>query len=86
MQISHSLIIEDKNIQCKECRHALGPAKSNWKNSANLDELNMKQLGSPYTTGDKVLLRNFYCPGCGLLLDTELAMPGDPFLEDLIVE
>ena len=32
---------------------------------------------------ERVVLRLFSCPGCGALLDTETALPEDPFLEDL---
>ena len=40
--------------------------------------------GAPYSSGDKVLLRCFYCPNCGALLDSETALPEDPFLEDIL--
>jgi acetone carboxylase gamma subunit len=32
----------------------------------------------------RVVLRRFSCPRCGHLLDTETALPDDPFLEDLV--
>ncbi|MEE8173002.1 MAG: acetone carboxylase subunit gamma [Alphaproteobacteria bacterium] len=38
--------------------------------------------GEAYSAGDQVLLRRFHCPGCGALLDTETALPDDPFLND----
>jgi acetone carboxylase gamma subunit len=31
------------------------------------------------------MLRQFCCPACGALLDTETALPGDPFLDDVVV-
>ncbi|MDB5999601.1 MAG: Acetone carboxylase gamma subunit, partial [Rhizobacter sp.] len=31
-----------------------------------------------------VVLRRFSCPQCGGLLDTETAMPDDPFLDDVL--
>jgi len=31
-----------------------------------------------------VVLRRFCCPKCGHLLDTETALPEDPFLEDIV--
>ena len=37
-----------------------------------------------YTTNNTFLLREFVCPGCGALLDSEIALPGDPFLEDIV--
>ena len=56
------------------------------KSQKCVDEEILKQLGGPYTTGDEVRLRKFSCPGCGLLLDCELALPEDPFLEDVIYD
>ncbi len=38
-----------------------------------------------YTTIDDLLLREFMCPGCGALLDSEVALPGDPFLKDRVM-
>ena len=40
--------------------------------------------GESYAAGEQVLLRRFFCPGCGALLDTETALPGDPFLNDIV--
>jgi acetone carboxylase gamma subunit len=45
----------------------------------------MKGLGgAPYSAADDALLRRFLCPGCCTLLDSETALPGDPFLEDVV--
>ncbi len=40
--------------------------------------------GQAYSSGDQVMLRRFSCPKCGSLLDCETALPGDPFLEDVM--
>lgn len=90
MQLSQTLKINGRGkkatITCLGCDHVFGPQTENWKNTANLAEEKMNTLGVPYTTGDEVLLRSFSCPGCGVLLDTELAMLGEPFLEDKIFD
>jgi acetone carboxylase gamma subunit len=36
------------------------------------------------TAQPEVVLRRFSCPECGALLDTETAMPDDPFLDDVL--
>jgi acetone carboxylase gamma subunit len=72
-------------IRCVGCGHKLGPAGKPWKQAARLDETPMRgAAGAPYSTGAEVLLRRFYCPNCATLLDTETALPGDPFLDDVI--
>jgi acetone carboxylase gamma subunit len=31
------------------------------------------------------MLRRFSCPDCGALLDTEIALADDPFLDDILL-
>jgi acetone carboxylase gamma subunit len=31
------------------------------------------------------VIRRFSCPSCGALLDSETALPGEPFLEDVVL-
>jgi len=69
---------------CKHCGHALADSDVNWKETAVLQETPMQSLGGPYASGGDVLLRSFGCPGCGIMLDTETAMQGDPYLHDRI--
>jgi acetone carboxylase gamma subunit len=40
--------------------------------------------GASLTAQADVVLRKFGCPSCGALLDTETAMPEDPFLDDVL--
>ena len=35
---------------------------------------------------NRVVLRRFACPGCGALLDSETALPEDPFLNDILFD
>jgi len=90
MQLTQSLKIDGRGdkakISCQDCQHDFGPQSTNWKNTAHMTEQPMNSMGTPYTTGEGVLLRSFSCPTCGLLLDTELAMTEDEFLEDIIFE
>jgi acetone carboxylase gamma subunit len=72
-------------VCCTGCGHSLAPAGQPWKTAAVLAEAPMQGAAGPaYTTGEQVLLRRFFCPGCGALLDTETAQKGDPFLDDLV--
>ena len=85
-RISPTLESNSENkIACVKCGHGLGPVGAPWKQAARLDERPMRGAGgAPYSAGDQVRLRSFYCPGCGALLDTETAMLGDPFLDDVV--
>ena len=72
-------------VCCEKCGHALGPNGEPWKPNAVLDETPMKDIaGTTYSTAQGVMLRRFSCPGCGTLLDAETALPGAPFLDDVV--
>ena len=85
-RISATLVVnDDRAIACMACGQALGPAGGAWKQAARLDEQPMQGAGgAPYSNAERVLLRRFFCPGCGALLDTESALAGDPFLTDIV--
>ncbi len=86
MRQSATLVIDDgANIACMACGYALGPAGEPWKQAALLDQRPMRNIaGGAYTNAERVLLRRLFCPGCGALLDTEVALEGDPFLNDAV--
>ncbi len=84
MRLSHTLKAERAKVVCAQCEEALCDLSAHWKEKAALSEAPMSRLGLPYSTGEQVLLRVFSCPHCGALLDTETALPGEPFLRDEI--
>ena len=38
----------------------------------------LREVAAVYTTGPDALLREFVCPACGLVLDSEVARRDDP--------
>lgn len=88
-RLSRALVMSEGDggweISCAKCSHTLGPADTAWKSHAAVAETPMQGAGGvAYTGGDQVLLRRFSCPSCGSLLDSETALPGDPYLEDIV--
>lgn len=84
-RLSEGLVRAGGRVACRACGHDLGPAGRPWKAAARLLERPMAGAGGiAYTARDDVLLRRFCCPGCGALLDSETALPGDPFLDDVV--
>lgn len=73
---------------CAACSHALGPAAEPWKSHAVRRDTPLAAAGGPaYDTGHEgVLLRQFFCPSCAMLLDTETATEHDPVLIDRLAE
>lgn len=85
-RISASLVVNDSGeIACMSCGYALGPSGQPWKNAATLSESPLQgAAGEPYSNAANVLLRQFYCPSCATLLDSESALEEDPFLNDVV--
>lgn len=83
--ISATLAINKGSIVCADCGHALADAGTPWKQNAALTSVSVKDLpGAASAVEARVVLRRFACPGCGSLLDTETALPEDPFLDDVV--
>ncbi len=90
IRISETLEIRDKgaarHICCRGCGHALAPAGKAWKPNAKLSALPIKAVpGSSSAVHAQAVFRQFSCPHCGSLLDSETALPEDPFLEDIVM-
>ncbi|MFX0026377.1 MAG: acetone carboxylase subunit gamma [Candidatus Hermodarchaeota archaeon] len=79
-------------VKC-DCGHEFGDYKKNWKTGCRvrvrdtieeIDELYPKYMGSNPEWEE---LREYYCPGCFILLDVEAVPPGYPtifnFLPDI---
>ncbi len=76
---------EGDRICCRNCGHPLAPSGHPWKPSSIVNELPTDGLSFEADTGAAAtILRLFICRGCGALLDSETALPGEPFLEDII--
>ncbi len=90
MRLSPTLTIDDGaasgTVSCAKCGHQLGPANEPWKPKAALRERLMEEMGAVHFSGGPVLLREFSCPECATLLDTETALEGDPFLDDFLLD
>jgi acetone carboxylase gamma subunit len=84
-RISESLFTENGKICCTSCASELAPSGASWKIAASLSTIPVKTLpGAGSNVEPRVLLRRFTCPHCGHLLDTETALPEDPFLDDVV--
>ena len=76
--------VTSAHVSCKHCGQALAGTGNDWKDAASVQETPLQALGGPYSSGGEAVLRSFGCPACGILLDTETAMRGDPFLHDRV--
>lgn len=82
-------IIEEKGekfIRCR-CSYVISPAIENYKNHVLWNDFPLSKAGpyiNPYKIGqDRFVFREFYCPKCLTLLDTEVALKGEQPLWDV---
>jgi len=73
-------------LECIECEGFLCEENEKWKEKVKLNERSLSKVaGESYSgTNKKLMLHQFYCPECGHLLDSEIALKGEPFLNDCI--
>lgn len=88
-RLSRSLVLNlaesTSKIECVKCGHALVDGGKPWKHASVIREISMRGAGGvAFTGGEQVVLRRFFCPGCGSLLDTETAVSGAPYLDDIV--
>lgn len=69
---------------CNACGHELGGHGEAWKAAVTPLERRMSDVAVAYTTAEDVVLREFPCPSCGVLLDTETSRACDAALLDIV--
>ena len=81
--LSDAVEVVDGESRCRRCGHGLGPAGRNYKLGALVRDLPVTE-GNPTLrdpaiyADDTVAFRQFVCPGCATLLETEIAIAGAP--------
>lgn len=84
-RISPTLLMEGRSICCAACGHGIATAGQPWKPYARLVTRPAASLpGAGSALHPEVVIRSFACPECAALLDSEVALPGDPFLNDVV--
>jgi N-methylhydantoinase B len=68
--------------QCTWCGHVLGSER--WKLHAARRDVATSEGGPERTSLDGIVLRQYLCPACATLLETEVCHAGDPLLHDEI--
>jgi N-methylhydantoinase B len=81
----------DEVYCCAKCQTEVGPLGSNYKEHCiRVDEPVSKSnllIGEPSRfIDDTPEFRQFFCPGCGTLIENEIAMCGEPVLMDIHIE
>lgn len=88
LRVAEGLLLASGLLACSKCEHEICSAAENYKLHCVLIERPVKAT-NPYVldpkvyVDDKMVFRNYACPSCGLLLQTEMARPSDPPLWDI---
>jgi len=81
-------VYANKHYGCAKCRTDLGPVSHNYKTYCLRNDLPIQAanplVGDPARFIDALPhFRQFCCPGCGLLIENEIAIADDPLLRDV---
>jgi N-methylhydantoinase B len=67
-----------RHARCRRCRTALAIAPADWKTGAAFAETPLEASEVRHDGAPKVVLREFFCPGCAVALEVEVALAGTP--------
>ncbi len=76
------------HMGCTKCTADLGPAHDNYKQycvrrESDISAANPNIGDYRRYIDDRPVFRQFYCPGCGALIENEVARAADPILRDI---
>ncbi|MFV2090523.1 MAG: acetone carboxylase subunit gamma, partial [Pseudomonadales bacterium] len=92
IRVSEGLVIsmtgEDTFYTCAKCRTRIQKADENYKSGCIRRVTDVRDVGlSPIDPGlfidDEIEYREYFCPGCGLLLQGDFNRPEDPDFHDI---
>jgi acetone carboxylase, gamma subunit len=89
--------LESENWQCRECHRVLGSARRNYKEGLLVHARDPREIHPPlldpslyeYTYSPDpawCAILEFYCPGCGTMVEVEYTVPGHPPIHDIEID
>ena len=88
IRATENLAVKGKRWCCAKCSTDLGPVERNYKDGCVRNDRAIETsnpiVGDPQRFIDPTpQFRQFCCPGCGLLIENEIAIAEDPVLRDV---
>lgn len=85
------LDVDEEVFFCWKCDRELGAARDvNFKQYLLINERPPSEVYPPWPgfsgRDDMCVIREFYCPGCGTMMETECVPPGHPVMHDLEID
>lgn len=83
--------LEKEMWRCNRCNKELVSAKENYKKGCLVGERDPREVFDPIVDDphnfapdpDWVRILEFYCPGCGTMIEVETIPPGHPITHDI---
>jgi acetone carboxylase gamma subunit len=84
-RIGDAFVLSGEEIRCADCDRLLGPRTQDPKLGAVVAERSLSDLSelNRFGTLDELVLREYYCPGCGAMLAANVQRPTDPVLIEI---
>jgi acetone carboxylase gamma subunit len=75
---------DGRRIRCTDCGHDLGAYENDYKQSTVMRERAITTHSPLNELGmtDGVVLREYYCPGCGTSIAVDVQLAGEPVLPE----
>ena len=89
MRIGEALEVADRNgdlvIVCSRCGHVYGPVTRDPKLGSVMRERPIAEVNplNALSPRDDMVCRQYYCPGCAVMISTNVHRRGDPHLPDM---
>ena len=89
--------LDTERWQCRRCGHDLAPARGNYKTGTLVHDRDPREIHRPLIDPDRYeftfapdpawcRILEYYCPGCGTLVETEYLPPGHPPTFDMEID
>lgn len=75
---------DTRYLSCESCETVLTPLNDDWKTNLVVNEIPPSQGGKYRESDPEICLRQFCCPNCGRLVETELAAQEHPYLKSIV--
>jgi acetone carboxylase gamma subunit len=76
---------DGREFRCARCEYTFGPTTTDPKLGAVVAERSITESSELNRHGavDDLVLREFYCPGCGAMVAANIQQNGDPVLREI---
>ena len=86
--------LDSEQWECRVCSRVIGSARSNYKEGLLVHDRNPQEIHKPLLDPKRYkntfspnpkwcALLEYYCPGCGTLVEVEYVVPGHPPVHDI---